>query len=66
MAPHSTVTNGEASQCNMDSSSNSLRKNDAVGGWWVQKFGGTSVGKFPAQIAENIVGYIFPSSSTTE
>jgi len=32
------------------------KKNSAVGGWIIQKFGGTSVGKFPAQIAENIVG----------
>ena len=32
------------------------RKNNANGGWIVQKFGGTSVGKFPEQIAENIVG----------
>ena len=32
------------------------RKNNAGGGWIVQKFGGTSVGKFPEQIS-NIAGY---------
>lgn len=37
---------------------NTMRKNDSRGGWVIQKFGGTSVGKFPKQIAENIVGYV--------
>lgn len=32
-----------------------LRGNDAKGGWVVQKFGGTSVGKFASNIAEDIV-----------
>lgn len=27
------------------------------GNWVVQKYGGTSVGKFPVKIAEEIVGY---------
>ena len=31
------------------------RKNDSQGGWIVQKFGGTSVGKLPINIAEDIV-----------
>lgn len=31
------------------------RRNDSEGGWIVQKFGGTSVGKFAANIAEDIV-----------
>lgn len=26
--------------------------------WVIQKFGGTSVGKFPIQIVDNIVGYV--------
>jgi hypothetical protein len=37
---------------------NTMRQNDSRGGWVIQKFGGTSVGKFPKQIAENIVGYV--------
>ena len=34
---------------------------DLPGGanWVVQKFGGTSVGKFPVKIAEDIVLYVF-------
>ncbi|CZR59137.1 probable aspartate kinase [Phialocephala subalpina] len=31
------------------------RRNDSEGGWIVQKFGGTSVGKFAGNIAEDIV-----------
>jgi aspartate kinase len=34
---------------------NSPRKNNSSGGWVVQKFGGTSVGKFALNIAEQIV-----------
>jgi aspartate kinase len=30
-------------------------KNDSEAGWVVQKFGGTSVGKFAVNIAEDIV-----------
>jgi hypothetical protein len=32
-------------------------KNSSPNGWAVQKFGGTSVGKFPDRIAENIIRY---------
>lgn len=32
-----------------------VRKNSSEGGWIVQKFGGTSVGKFPDKIAEEVV-----------
>jgi len=32
-----------------------LKRNDSEGGWVVQKFGGTSVGKLPVNIAEDIV-----------
>ncbi|RVD88573.1 uncharacterized protein DFL_002753 [Arthrobotrys flagrans] len=32
-----------------------LRSNQAPAGWIIQKFGGTSVGKFPEKIAEEIV-----------
>lgn len=35
-----------------------LRKNPSTHGWIVQKFGGTSVGKFPDKIAEDIVKYV--------
>jgi hypothetical protein len=34
-----------------------LLKNASSNGWIVQKFGGTSVGKFPDKIAEDIVRY---------
>jgi aspartate kinase len=34
-----------------------LLKNPDSRGWVVQKFGGTSVGKFPDRIAEDIVRY---------
>jgi aspartate kinase len=34
------------------------RRNDSEGGWIVQKFGGTSVGKFAGNIAEDIVRYV--------
>ena len=37
--------------------SNSLLRNDKSKPWIVQKFGGTSVGKFPDQIADKIVKY---------
>ena len=32
-----------------------LRKNDSHKSWVVQKFGGTSVGKVPTEIAEDII-----------
>ena len=32
-----------------------LRQNDASQQWIVQKFGGTSIGKFATEIIENIV-----------
>ena len=34
-----------------------LAKNSSSNGWVVQKFGGTSVGKFPDKIAEDIIRY---------
>lgn len=37
-------------------------RNNADGGWIVQKFGGTSVGKLPLNIAEDIVRYVAHSS----
>jgi aspartate kinase len=43
--PPSPTTNGHAQ----------MKKNDASGGWVIQKFGGTSVGKFAEKIAEDIV-----------
>ena len=40
---------------------NSLRTQpDAEKPWIVQKFGGTSVGKFAAKIAEDVVPYVPP------
>lgn len=38
------------------------RRNDSEGGWIVQKFGGTSVGKFAGNIAEDIVRYVLQPS----
>lgn len=32
-------------------------QNASPNGWVVQKFGGTSVGKFPDQIAEQVIRY---------
>jgi aspartate kinase len=32
-----------------------LQGNQAEGGWIIQKFGGTSIGKFAAKIADDIV-----------
>lgn len=43
--PPSPTTNGRSQ----------MKKNDASGGWVIQKFGGTSVGKFAEKIAEDIV-----------
>ncbi|KAH8152593.1 uncharacterized protein LAJ45_03434 [Morchella importuna] len=43
--PPSPTTNGHTQ----------MKKNDASGGWVIQKFGGTSVGKFAEKIAEDIV-----------
>jgi hypothetical protein len=37
-----------------------MLKNPSGHGWVVQKFGGTSVGKFPDKIAEDIVRYEVP------
>ena len=34
----------------------SLQGNSSEMGWTVQKFGGTSVGKFATKIAEDVVG----------
>lgn len=33
-------------------------RNNSDGGWIVQKFGGTSVGKFAVNIAEDIVRFV--------
>ena len=37
---------------------NELLRNETHNGWIVQKFGGTSVGKFPDKIAEDIIRYV--------
>jgi aspartate kinase len=37
-----------------------MLKNPSGHGWVVQKFGGTSVGKFPDKIADDIVRYEVP------
>lgn len=38
--------------------SNSLNHNDRHRSWVVQKFGGTSVGKFAVNVAEDIVRWV--------
>lgn len=40
-----------------------LLRNESSNGWIVQKFGGTSVGKFPDKIADDIIRYGIYSSS---
>ncbi len=50
MSPPQTVNTPEMAR--------SLLKNTSSRGWVVQKFGGTSVGKFPDKIAEDIVRYV--------
>jgi aspartate kinase len=49
MSPPLSVNNPEMARA--------LLKNHGDRGWVVQKFGGTSVGKFPDKIAEDIVKY---------
>ncbi|KAI5815991.1 Aspartate/glutamate/uridylate kinase [Pyronema omphalodes] len=62
MAPYltrlhrATSSDDVEDDCEAPEQSNTMRQNDSRGGWVIQKFGGTSVGKFPKQIAENIVG----------
>lgn len=46
---------GEAAVEGQREGSQSRWKNDSEAGWVVQKFGGTSVGKFAVNIAEDIV-----------
>ena len=41
-----------------DVNSNSLLKNNSSEGWVVQKYGGTSVGKFALNIAEVIIRFV--------
>ena len=48
----SVVTNGVGLQ----------RNSNVDNGWIVQKFGGTSVGKFAVKIAEDVVGFSLPQS----
>lgn len=43
-----------------------MQKNDAKGGWIIQKFGGTSVGKFADKIAEDIVRFELHSHHSVE
>lgn len=51
--------NGDTRTLTMeDKDTTSRRKNNARGGWIVQKFGGTSIGKFPEQISK-IAGCVF-------
>lgn len=59
MSPLPVRTNGNAVEGNGTSSEASSRwRNDSEGGWVVQKFGGTSVGKFAVNIAEDIVRFV--------
>jgi aspartate kinase len=55
----STVTppppSGEGRAALIQAPHATLRKNSSPGGWVVQKFGGTSIGKFAVNIAEDIV-----------
>ncbi len=51
MSPPETVNTLEMARA--------VLQNPSSRGWVVQKFGGTSVGKFPDKIAEDIVRYDF-------
>jgi aspartate kinase len=53
--PNGTGIVGEAAVEGKSERSQSRLKNDSEAGWVVQKFGGTSVGKFAVNIAEDIV-----------
>ncbi|TGZ85586.1 aspartate kinase [Ascodesmis nigricans] len=60
MAPHclsnSATPTAPSTPAIPNGVSTALRSNSPHAGWVIQKFGGTSVGKFPVQIAEEIVG----------
>ena len=53
--PSGTGIVGEAAVEGKGEGSQSRWRNDSEAGWVVQKFGGTSVGKFAVNIAEDIV-----------
>ena len=53
--PNGTVIVGKATVEGKREGSQLTWKNDSEAGWVVQKFGGTSVGKFAVNIAEDIV-----------
>ena len=53
--PNGTGRVGEKAGDRKREGSLSRWKNDSGAGWVVQKFGGTSVGKFAVNIAEDIV-----------
>ena len=53
--PNGTGIVGEAAVEGKSEGSQSRRRNDSKAGWVVQKFGGTSVGKFALNIAQDIV-----------
>jgi aspartate kinase len=53
--PNGTGIAGKAAVEGSKEGPQSRWKNDSEAGWVVQKFGGTSVGKFAVNIAEDIV-----------
>ncbi len=53
-AQNGGVVNGDG-EVHVEGSKEGWRKNDSLNGWVVQKFGGTSVGKFAEKIAVDIV-----------
>lgn len=53
--PNGTGMAGNAAVGGSQEGPRSRWKNDSEAGWVVQKFGGTSVGKFAVNIAEGIV-----------
>jgi aspartate kinase len=58
MSEPSAVANGVGGEAAMEGKREGLQyrwRNDCEAGWVVQKFGGTSVGKFAGNIAEDIV-----------
>jgi hypothetical protein len=63
MSMKTILTNGAPlpKSQNDEAAVSSRRSNTSSGGFVVQKFGGTSVGKFAVNIAEDIVRYVRPN-----
>jgi hypothetical protein len=62
-----TAANGlQRHRQSLKEASSERRKNNSTAGWVVQKFGGTSVGKFAVNIAEDIVRFVGKKAKNTQ